>query len=100
MLPLEKSRALKSQFGFVVADGLGGKQIPGGLVLATCHHQLEGLAMGRIRDRESHNTHLAVTTSAGIPKQAMFPRALAFADFTGFAKLVILILKFVILGPA
>ena len=114
MLPLEQPGALKGQFGFVetnghfdlpsasisvhdvpgvlrAVDGLGGEQIPGGLLLAACHNEPERLVMDRIGDRESNDPDLAMAASAGIPQHTVLPGALALTDFTRFTKLVILI---------
>ena len=89
MLPLDKSGAFESEFGFgvadghfdlptasisvhhipgivIAADGLGGEQIPGRLVFAASHNQPQGLTMNVVEDLEGDDANFALTASAAL----------------------------------
>ena len=82
-VPLEESGAFEGQLGFVVTDGhfdlpaagigkddlpsqlrgmcgLGSKQIPRGLVLASSDNQPERLVVGRVKKRKGNDPGLRV----------------------------------------
>ncbi len=86
--PGQEAGALVGQFTFMETDrhfdlptaGIGQETQSW-----TCNNQPQVLLVGRIMDGESHHTDLALAASFGIPEQAIFPRALVFADLPGLA---------------